>query len=141
MKIELSRDQYRKLLILAHLGEHIINAPGNARDEEALALLSHLNSFGKDFESTDLVDPAPFQEDGRFYGTRELDELAFQHIEEYDDDIFWNDLAGHLAVRDLEDQSLNTDEEREEFIQARVEKYISEFEENGLDNFKLNVKG
>lgn len=140
MNIELTRDQYRKLLLLAHLGEHVVNAPAEENDEEALQLLSHLNSFCKDFDTTDLVDPQPFQEDGRYYGTRDLDELAFKFIEQYDDDIFWNDLADHLAVRDLDDESMNNDEEREEFIQNRVEVYVKEFENNGLENFRLAVE-
>jgi hypothetical protein len=137
MNIELTRDQYRKLLVLAYLGDHVINTPAEDEDEGSLELLSHLNSYCKEFDSTDLVDPTPLPEDGRFYGTRKLDEQVFKHIEEYDDDIFWNDLAGHLAMRDLEGKEFTSDEEREEFIQSRAEHYVSEFEENGLENFKL----
>lgn len=137
MNIELTRDQYRKLLVLAYLGDHVINTPAEDEDEGSLELLSHLNSYCKEFDSTDLVDPNPLPEDGRFYGTRKMDEQVFQHIEEYDDDIFWNDLAGHLAMRDLEGKEFASDEEREEFIQSRAEHYVSEFEESGLENFKL----
>ena len=141
MQIELTREQYRKLLVLAHLGEHMVNAPAEEDDEEAQAVVSHLNSHCKEFDSTDLIDPEPFADDGRYYGTRALDEAAFKLIGEYDDDIFWNDLADHLAVRDQEGKDFKNDEEREEFIQSRVEGYIDEFEKNGLENFKLANEG
>lgn len=137
MNVELSREQFRKLIVLAHLGEHVLNAPAEEEDEEALEVLSHLNSHAGSFDSNDLIEPEAFKDDGRFYGTRALDEQIFKIFEEYDDDIFWNNLADHLALRDLESQSFDNDEDRETFLEGRVDHYIEEFEKNGLENFRI----
>ena len=136
MKIELTREQYRKLIVLAHLGEHMINTPPEEEneDDDARELLTHLNAHAKDFDSEDLLARA---EDEKYYGTRLLNETTFKFIEEYDDDMFWNDLALHLAMRDLEDEEFGSDEEREEAIHGRAEHYITEFEKNGTGKFKV----
>jgi len=101
VQLELNTDQLQKLVELAYLGEWMINArhDDDAQDEEATsALQALLVAAGKaglpgveqDPETTDYyLDP------------EWVERLYIRHVADYEDHVFWDELAERLAERDL----------------------------------------
>lgn len=144
MQIELTKEQYRTLLLLVNLGDWVINAHEvDARNEDVDELLQHILKYHKDFGETKLVDPAP--DKGKFYETREMDDWMYKFIDEYDNETFWDELVDRLSERDFLRQhgekkieKMTTEQYLRELDEFE-ERYSKEFEENGLDNLSITT--
>ena len=142
MQINLTKDQYKTLLLLSYLGGWVVNSHKiDERDDEITKLHHHIMKYHKDFSETELVEFC--DENGKFYPTPKMDEVADAYISDYNDETFWAELIERLAGRDFVnmhgEKALKkmTSKERFEGVSALAEKYSNEFAMNGLDNINL----
>lgn len=144
MKINFTKKQYEDLVKLVYLGTWMVNAHRtDDRVEKYEELEQYILSFYKDFgmENFILFD----EELKRFFPTKEFEEETDveQYKDEYNNDIFWEELIDRLARRDFiraygEENLLKmTWEERFEKEQPFIDKYDEEFEKNGIENLDI----
>ena len=131
MKLEMTEREFRRLLDLVYIGNWIINsARGDDRIEDYDALESKLfgecsrHGMNSLYEIVDgvVLPSAAFEQGG-----------IHEAIMDYEDAIFFDMLAEELAARDMEAQGLDPEADGEELHQ-RIEEYLDEFDQNGLDN-------
>ncbi|OGQ48135.1 MAG: hypothetical protein A3I09_04505 [Deltaproteobacteria bacterium RIFCSPLOWO2_02_FULL_47_10] len=144
MQIELTKDEYRRLLIMASIGNIVIN--GYRTDdiiEEFEKMMNHLCKYAKDFGETEFVDSKP-DEKGIYWETIRLDDVGHEYLDEYDDEAFWEELADRLASREMEKQhgkgglaKMSKEESLKKFWEIE-EMFNEEFYNNGIDNLQLN---
>ncbi|MCL6548177.1 MAG: hypothetical protein K6T30_04615 [Alicyclobacillus sp.] len=144
LSIELTPEQYRRLLILVFLGEWIIN--GSALDEERRKDLrdvaDYIYSLADRFAAEDWVEYC--SECGGHHANERMENELFPIVDEYDEETFWDVLSYHLAYRDVmttagPDQELT--KELEMRLWRRKEQYDQEFEKHGLDHVRLVFHG
>lgn len=145
MKINLTKKQYRDLLLATCIGVYIRGGVDEREGKDfskAEEIERHLLSFAKDFDSEDLVEefhetllPSP----------KLIAEYHDHYIDEHDEDNFWHELTTRLGQRDF---ALFGTEEEQERVRARdgwltgvidryYEKYEEEFEEYGTDRLQV----
>lgn len=137
MNIELTDKEFRRLLDLVYIGNWILNA---ARGDDRI----------KDYDDLESKIFAQCARSRRFHSLFEIvdDEVypsrAFEEggiheaIMDYEDIVFFDILAEELAIRDLGGSPM--DEIGIAQLETRIIDYMSEFEENGLDNVTFNNK-
>lgn len=146
IRLSLTKAQYKALISLASWGMYLRTAyrldPQDRRYPHGEEVM---NEILKHFESYALVDWVKVEK-----GQVLLDELKemelYETVQEYDELFFWNSLAERLALRDIEEKyddedilSMSIVEELNE--QDEIERsYLDEFEEHGLENFRLASK-
>ena len=134
MNIELTDLEFRRLLDMAYIGNWVLNSTrGMDRiveyDEVESRLFAHCIKC--DMSSlTDNVDgvagPSAAFENGGIH----------EAIADYEDSIFFEILAEELARRDMDFEPINPDNLNE--LTIRIDEYIEEFEQNGIDNISLD---
>lgn len=140
MNLSVDAKQYRKLLELAYLGEWMINAHHDteAQDDEAATALQQLMS-----QVTD-PDIGRDEETGEFYMSSEWAERLFDtYILDYDDHVFWDELAERLASRDLaKERGISPDDiVRDDDLpdlRPLEDRYRLELEERGIDRLEIS---
>jgi hypothetical protein len=144
MHIELTKDEYRKLLIMAAIGDIVINGYRTSDTvEEFEEMMNHLCKYAKDFDETEYVESKP-DEDGIYWETRKLDDACHEYLDAYDDETFWEELADRLTSREMERQhgkGVFAKMPKDEFLNKYWEiedKFKEEFYNNGIDNLQLN---
>ena len=134
MQIELSDREFRRLLDLVYVGNSIMNsARGDDRileyDELESKIFSYCmkNKMVSLFEVVDgeVVPSARFAEGG-----------IHEAIMDYEDTVFYEILAEELARRDMDFAPIN--QENMEELNERIDEYIEEFEENGVNNLSVD---
>jgi len=140
MNIELSPEEYAKLLELVYLGEWVINAHHDTefQDEAATTVIQRVlaaapaGAISKD------------EETGEYYLASEWVEDAYdKYILDYDDHVFWDELTERLAQRDLarlrgvSADEINRDDDLLE-LRPLEERYREELEENGIDRLEIS---
>lgn len=140
MKFELTEAQYKELLKLAYLGEWMINAPHDPehQDDSASLAFQRLLATGKDLPMID----RDAETSEYFIKSEVADKIYDDHISDYDDHIFWDELAERLAARDLAaERGVSPDSiDREEDLTQLVrieDKYRLEFENYGLERMEI----
>ncbi|OJF94646.1 hypothetical protein [Alkalibacterium sp. 20] len=145
MKINFTKKQYRSLIDLIHLGDMVVN--GIRTDdtvEEYEELREYIYSFAKQMGQEDNIKYD--KEYDMHFETREYESGKVQeYIEDYDDEIFWTELASRLATRDTQKLIMLTGEisDKDEDLKkywSREDIYQKEFEENGLRNVVVDFK-
>ncbi len=133
----LTPDEYRELLRIAYLGEWMINAPhdADAQDEAASRAFQTLLQAGYGHERG--VDRDP-ETDEYFLSAALTDRLYDEHISDYDDHVFWDELAERLALRDFaaaQGVGVETIDREEHLAQLRPleERWRQEFERHGVE--------
>lgn len=134
MKIELTDIEFRRLLDMIYIGNWVLNSMrGGDRftdyDDLESLLFSRCPELGMN-TLTETVDgvarPSTAFEQGGIH----------EAIADYEDSIFFEILAEELARRDMDFEPINPDNWSE--LTNRIEEYIAEFEQNGIDNISLN---
>jgi len=133
MKIELTEIQYRRLLDMVYIGNWVLNSTrGSDRiaDYDAVesALFALAPSVGMGVVTTvedGIPMPSEQFENGGIY----------EAIANYEDIVFFEILAEELARRDMETEEINPENLIE--LTARMDEYIAEFEQNGMDHIVL----
>ena len=136
MNIELTDLQFRRLLDMVYIGNWILNATrGSDRileyDDVERELFSHCHSSGMSslVEYTNgAAGPSSAFENGGIH----------EAIADYEDSVFFEILAEELARRDMDFEAIG----HENYIELtnRIDEYIEEFEQNGIDNITLDKK-
>ncbi|GMA51480.1 hypothetical protein GCM10025857_28370 [Alicyclobacillus contaminans] len=144
MHIELTKDQYRRLLALVFLGEWVANGavPHEDRRRDLQEVADHIYSFARQFDAEDWVEYC--QDCGVFHANEAMEEALLPMLDEYDEDVFWDVLSHHLAYRDVM-VSVGPDKEfskeMEMKLWRRKEQYDQEFQRHGLDHVRLVFPG
>jgi len=135
MKIELSELQFRRLLDMAYIGNWVLNSiRGSDRFTDYDDVESRLFSYCPSQEMHTLVDfsdgvarPSSAFEQGGIH----------EAIAEYEDSMFFEILAEELARRDMDFEPISPENFSE--LTNRIDEYITEFEQNGIDNISLDT--
>lgn len=135
ISFDLSDKEFRRLLDLVYIGNWVLNSErGDDRftdydDVESLIFAQCLQDKGfrelYDIDAGVIVPSAAFEEGG-----------IHEAIMDYEDSVFFDILAEELARRDMEEEHLPAYDYDE--LSRRIDEYISEFEENGIDNITLD---
>ena len=134
MKIELTELEFRRLLDMAYIGNWILNSTRGAdRFTDYDNVESRLFSYCHSCSMPTLTDyssgtarPSPAFENGGIH----------EAIAEYEDAVFFEILAEELARRDMDFEPIGPENLNE--LTSRIDEYIEEFEQNGIDNISLD---
>jgi hypothetical protein len=140
MNMDVSKEQYERLIKLVYLGNWMINAVREDADQigEYNELEQHIYSFAK---GMGLEKYVAFDEKTKRFSANWSEATApdmERYIEEYNDENFWHELIHRLAERDLAAQYGEETllamplEQRLEKQEVVAEKYAHEFEEHGI---------
>ena len=140
MKFDLTEAEYRELVRLAYLGEWIINAPHDPehQDEAASLACQRLLAGGKELSEIDRD-----AETTEYFITADVANKYYDdHISDYDDHVFWEELCERLAARDLAtERGVNPETiDREEDLSALKpieDRYRKEFEQYGIERMEI----
>jgi len=134
MKIELTDKEFRRLLDMVYIGNWILNSTrGDDRFEDYDHVLEKIFSYCPQRGMNSLVE----HYDGHAYPSQAFQEGGIHEaIADYEDAVFFEILAEELARRDMNYEELGPDDIPE--LMARMEEYIAEFEQNGLQNISIN---
>lgn len=146
MSLELNRTELERLLELAALGDWLVNGhrPEHERAEAHDAPLQKLFALAEENGLGYLV--ATDEQTGDLKPSEALlSRLALAgHVAEYDDCVFWDELAIRLAERDLRAElgaavfDALPPHERHERVDALAETYDREFDVRGVDRLRLD---
>ena len=133
MQIELSTTEFRRLLDLVYLGNWVLNATrGDDRFapydnlESKLFALCRKNNMDILVEKWNDIDvPSKAYCDGGIH----------EAIAYYEDNVFYEILAEELSRRDMQYPEIN-DENYDEIV-VRMDRYMREFQNSGLDHLVL----
>ncbi|OGS18189.1 MAG: hypothetical protein A3J83_04160 [Elusimicrobia bacterium RIFOXYA2_FULL_40_6] len=144
MKIELTKKQYKELLVLVSLGSYIRGAYADKHDEkyDDSEMSAYLLKYAKDFNLEKLAEN--FQ--GTLIETDEFGDEIDKIMEEYDEDEFWHRLITLLGQRDFyieADKKELAEIKKDKFgwlpkrIQDYYAKYEKEFEKHGVERLEI----
>lgn len=132
MNIDLTGREFRRLLDLVYIGNWILNSTRTTDrfedydlvQEKIFSLCSKngMNSLIQVWHGH--VFPSRAYEDGGIH----------EAIADYEDAVFFDILAEELARRDLGEDCDDPD-----VLAARMDEYMDEFEQNGIENLTLDV--
>ncbi len=132
---DLSGKDFRRLLDLVYIGNWVLNSTrGDDRIPdydrvESLIFAQCLQQEGTqelyDIEDGVVLPSVAFSEGG-----------IHEAIMDYEDAVFFDILAEELARRDMELANESEEDYRE--LERRMEEYLDEFDENGLDDLFLD---
>ena len=135
MKLELTTKQFRRLLDMAYIGNWVLNSTrGDDRftdyDEVesvlfAKAVEEGMPTLAEVYEG-EIIPSRAFAEGG-----------IHEAIAEYENNVFFDILAEELARRDMDDPPI--DESNYAELTSRIEAYITEFEQHGIENILVDT--
>ena len=145
MEIKLTKEQYENLIKLVYLGNWMVNAIRleNERVKKYDEIEQYIFSFAKDIGLEKYIE---FDEtNNQFFPTREFDEdpEIEKYKEEYDNEVFWQELADRLGTRDFirkyGKEVIEKMDQEERFLKREecIIKYEEEFERNQLNNLEI----
>jgi len=143
-KIELTNEQYIALIKLVYLGHWMATSIYEDHDEELDSLENYLYSFYKNFDMDEWIEFSAKM--GSFFPTPEFDESMGEFVDNYDDFVFWKQLAERMARRDLENELGVEKVEAFDYTELMahmepiIDKYTAEFMDNGVDRIYLSEK-
>ena len=134
MNIELTELQFRRLLDMAYIGNWVLNSTRGADrfsdyDEVENRLFSYCQTCG--------MNSLTFFNDGKYEPSAAYENGGIHEaIADYEDSIFFEILAEELARRDMDFEPISPENFTE--LTNRIDEYIEEFEQNGIDNISLD---
>ena len=135
MKINFTKSQYDTLIKLVQYGYWITSDSEN--NEKFSELEQYLNSHAKDF---DVKGIEYVEEYGIYDLSRELEGEIHEVIDKYEEGVFLDKLAYHMARKEFAKESqLKEYNQEEAFLRVLEleEKYHLYIEENGLEHLKI----
>jgi len=134
MKIEMTELEFRRLLDMAYIGNWILNSTRytdriTEYDDVESRLFSYCSSCGMSTLAdcgSGVARPSAAFENGGIH----------EAIADYEDSVFFEILAEELARRDMDFEPIGPENFNE--LTDRIDEYIEEFEQNGIDNISLN---
>ncbi|MBE0460858.1 MAG: hypothetical protein IBX60_04405 [Candidatus Aminicenantes bacterium] len=142
LKIEFNKDQYEGLIKLVYLGNWMVNA---YRIDDCLKEFEEIEEYVLSFSDemgfgNYVVYDKKFK---KHFPTRKFEEEVDVYVDEYNDEIFWDELIDRLAKREFinkygQEAIRKMDlEERFEKLQPFINKYEREFEKYGIENLVI----
>ena len=132
---DFSTKEFRRLLDLVYIGNWVLNsARGDDRitdydDMESRIFAGCLQETGMDelydVEEGEILPSVAFSEGG-----------IHEAIMDYEESVFFDILAEELARRDMELEEVPQENYQE--LASRMEDYLQEFDDNGMDNLYLD---
>ena len=134
MQINLSSQEFRMLLDLAYVGNWVLNSTRGenrftAYDDVEAKLFAHSIPAGM----SELLE---VHQDGVSPSRAYVEGGIHEAIMDYEDTVFFEILAEELARRDMGSEPIDRDNFKE--LTGRMDEYIAEFEQNGMDNISLS---
>lgn len=149
LEIKFTGEQYKTLIKTIYLGNWIVNSIRVGKEEivkEFDDLEQYIFSFcgHKDVDVKDLVEYA--DKFKRYFPTAELEMETDvrQYLEEYENEIFWDELADKLARRDIirrhgKDVVMKMDKDKRfRELNEIADKYETELENYGIERLKID---
>ena len=134
---------------MSQIAGSVLSLLGDCDDEKSYKKKSddleefekYLLSFAKDFGSEDLVE----KWEGEIIISDEASEKFQEITDDYEDLIFWDELAIKMGKRDFQKTITKEDKkylkENDNWLPERIhkiyDKYHDEFEKNGIDNLEI----
>ncbi|MGE4484239.1 MAG: hypothetical protein AB7C97_03875 [Oscillospiraceae bacterium] len=134
MNIELTEKEFRRLLDMVYIGNWILNS---TRENDRIADYDHVESkiFAQcaktgmhslyEIRDGEILPSAAFEDGG-----------IHEAIIDYEDTVFFEILAEELARKDMNFEPISSDNFDE--LTDRIDEYIEEFEQNGVENISLD---
>lgn len=145
MKIELTKEQYENLIKLIYLGNWMINAIRLEEDriKKYDEIKQYLFSFAKKAGLEKYIEYD--KKYNQFFPTREFEENTDieQYREDYDDDVFWQELSDRLGSRDFVKrcgiENIKKMDQKERFLKEQefIIRYEEELEKYGIDRLEI----
>lgn len=144
IEIKLTKEQYEDLIKLVYLGNWIINA---SRTEDIIEKYENLTQYIYSFAKEAGLEKY-FEYDkkfNKFFPTEEFEKNTDikDFLDEYNDEVFWQELIFRMAGRDLVrkygEEAIRKMPFKERMILEYpfIEKYDKEFSENGIENLEI----
>jgi len=145
MQLELTKSELERLLEIAYLGEEVLNGhrPEGERSAAHDAVLEKIHVLAEEEGLGFLVDR---DADGETKPSMALETRldAAGYLDDYDDFVFWDELAMRLAERDLREE-IGTHAfdampagERRERLDVMAHEYDHEFDRRGIEGLRLD---
>jgi len=148
MKINFTTEQYENLIKIVYLGNWMINAirsgnPGDEQIEKYNEIEQYIFSFAKDFGLEKYIELD--EKFNKYFPSQELeaDKEIEQYMEDYNNQIFWDELADRLGWRDFirkyGEEKISLMSQKERFLKREemVIKYEEEFEKYGIERLEI----
>ena len=135
MNIEFTEKEFRYLLDMVYIGNWILNSTrGDDRIDEYDRIESKLFAqCAKNPRFRSLFTAVA----GDVYPSRAFEDGGIHEaIEEYEDNVFFEILSEELARKDMGFAEIT--EENYSELAVRIEEYMAEFEQNGVENIVLD---
>jgi len=146
MVLNISDDQFEKLIKLTYLGMWVADA-NFQQTETSLKEIEQL-IFQEAKERKAFQNLIQYNEtEKRYYPTNVLheDEVINNYLDDYEENCFWEELIDRLTKKSLIEEYgleeiLKMDSSRRmEAEKLLIEKYQTEFENNGIKNLKIEI--
>ena len=135
MKLELTNKQFRRLLDMVYIGNWILNS---TRGENRFADYDEVESLLFARAAVEGMPSLAELYEGEIIPSRAFAEGGIHEaIAEYENNVFFDILAEELARRDMDDPPI--DESNYAELTSRIEAYITEFEQHGIDNILVDT--
>ncbi len=151
MEIKFTRKQYKNLIKLVYLGNWIINAirsgtKDNPQIKKYNEIEQYVFSFAKEARLEKYIEYD--KEFKKFFPTSGLEEDPDieKYRQDYEDEIFWEDLADKLGARDFikeyGEKAIRKMTQKDKFLREQefIIKYEEEFNKNRIQNLELLEK-
>ncbi len=148
MKINFTNKEYELLVSMVSIADWILHSNKvGGHDKDYTALQQKILSHAKDFGREDVVQFN--KEHNEYFVTSDFEQSdrMLGAVDEFVEDIFWQELADRLTMRDLfmrfgEETVRNmTLEEKVHHHTERENQYLDEFDEHGLDRIAILSTG
>ncbi|MFP3983896.1 MAG: hypothetical protein ACLFV2_09435 [Desulfurivibrionaceae bacterium] len=147
MKIHLTKKEYRLLLDILSISDWVMTSRKkggeNPKAKPYEDLEQKLLAYAKDFGFKNLV--SYHKASGRYLPTVEYEEMGTDHafIDEFEEEVFWDELAYRLAQRDLLEEKGVVEAKEMDPLERLTEEeekaaqYDEEFVENGIKKLQI----
>jgi hypothetical protein len=147
MNLEMNRSELERLLEVVFLGEWLLNAhlEPKERSVEHLEAIQKLLALAEENGLGYLIETDEESGEPRPSAALRARIDVAGYIQDYDDCVFWDELALHLAERDLaaeigkESFKLLPNHERHERVEKLAQQWDAEFDAHGVERLQLPV--
>lgn len=142
MKLELTKEEFERLLQVVYAGNWLINGLREDPLDDFLNVEQKVFELSREMNGgTELVKwDKKYQQ---YLPSAKLESMMEELIDDYDENLFWNELIQRMAARDIlaekgEDAVEAMDEtEENELLHKYSEPYSNAFETHGIRDLKL----
>ncbi len=147
MNVDISKEEYRDLLDLLYISHWVLHSHASEADQRTAPyekLIQKFHGLAKVMGHAGLVEFNP--ETGSYQPSAAFEDStrAWEFIDEFTDDTFWDELVHRLAERDasrivgsFEQLDSLKSEDRLSLETPLMDRYSKEFDEHGLERLEI----